>query len=80
MLSQMPSWVKGPTSTIATMLSYTITSIGVLLSLSTLGMSWRGPWLVAALSLGIGFGLQEITTTSSRLVVLFERPVRIGAM
>ena len=71
---------QGANYTITTMLSYTITSIGVLLSLSTLGMSWdKLQWLVAALSLGIGFGLQEIFANFvSGLIILFERPVRIG--
>ena len=71
---------QGANYTITTMLSYTITSVGVLLSLATLGMSWdKLQWLVAALSLGIGFGLQEIFANFvSGLIILFERPVRIG--
>ncbi len=71
---------QGANYTVTTMLSYTITTIGVLLSLSTLGMAWdKLQWLVAALSLGIGFGLQEIFANFvSGLIILFERPVRIG--
>ncbi|MGL4205350.1 MAG: mechanosensitive channel MscK, partial [Aeromonadaceae bacterium] len=71
---------QGTSYTITTMLSYAITSLGVLLSLSTLGMTWdKLQWLVAALSLGIGFGLQEIFANFvSGLIILFERPVRIG--
>jgi len=71
---------QGTNYTITTMLSYAITSIGVLATLSTLGMSWdKLQWLVAALSLGIGFGLQEIFANFvSGLIILFERPVRIG--
>jgi potassium-dependent mechanosensitive channel len=71
---------QGASYTITTMLSYAITTIGVLASLSTLGMSWdKLQWLVAALSLGIGFGLQEIFANFvSGLIILFERPVRIG--
>lgn len=71
---------QGTAYTIKTVLSYAITAIGVLGSLSALGMDWsKLQWLVAALSVGLGFGLQEIFANFvSGIIILFERPVRIG--
>ncbi|EBX2782553.1 mechanosensitive channel MscK, partial [Salmonella enterica subsp. enterica serovar Hadar] len=53
---------------------------GIVSALSTLGVSWdKLQWLVAALSVGLGFGLQAIFSNFvSGLIILFERPVRIG--
>jgi potassium efflux system protein len=66
--------------TLVTLTRYLVTAIGVLLIVSTLGLQWsQVQWLVAALSVGIGFGLQEIVANFiSGLIILFERPVRVG--
>ncbi|MGE6527639.1 mechanosensitive channel MscK [Pseudomonas sp. NPDC077382] len=63
-----------------TLLSYLLAGIGFVSFLSTLGVSWdKLQWLVAALSVGLGFGMQEIFANFiSGLIILFERPVRIG--
>ncbi|QIB67380.1 mechanosensitive channel MscK [Kineobactrum salinum] len=71
---------QGSSYAITTLLSYTIVSIGIISGLSALGVSWNKlQWLVAALGVGLGFGLQEIFANFvSGLIILFERPVRIG--
>jgi potassium efflux system protein len=71
---------QGTSYAITTILTYTITVIGAAVALSALGVSWdKLQWLVAALSVGLGFGLQEIFANFvSGLIILFERPIRIG--
>ncbi|MGF6695479.1 potassium efflux system protein [Paraburkholderia sp. MM5496-R1] len=53
-----------------------------LLTLSILGVRWTSlAWIVSALSVGIGFGLQEIVKNFiSGLILLTERPVKVGDM
>jgi potassium efflux system protein len=62
------------------LLQYLIVGAGVIVVLSTLGVRWeRLQWLVAALGVGIGFGLQEIIANFiCGLIILFERPIRVG--
>jgi potassium efflux system protein len=71
---------QGSAYAISSLLSYTIVGTGIVMSLATLGVSWdKLQWLVAALSVGLGFGLQEIFANFiSGLIILFERPIRIG--
>lgn len=71
---------QGSAYAISSLLSYTIVGTGVVMGLATLGVSWdKLQWLVAALSVGLGFGLQEIFANFiSGLIILFERPIRIG--
>ncbi|PVZ87317.1 mechanosensitive channel MscK [Serratia sp. S1B] len=70
----------GTSYAITTILTYLITAVGTITALGSLGVSWdKLQWLVAALSVGLGFGLQEIFANFvSGLIILFERPVRIG--
>ena len=71
---------QGSAYATTTLLSYTIVGVGIVSTLSTLGVSWdKLQWLVAALSVGLGFGMQEIFANFiSGIMILFERPVRIG--
>ncbi len=70
----------GSRYTINTLLRYVVVTVGVIVVLNIIGWSWsRIQWLVAALSVGLGFGLQEIVANFiSGLIILFERPVRVG--
>ncbi|GIU41319.1 mechanosensitive ion channel protein MscS [Shewanella sairae] len=71
---------QGTGFALTTVSRYLVVLFGVLTGFSTLGMEWsKLQWLVAALSVGLGFGLQEIFANFiSGLIILFEKPVRIG--
>jgi potassium efflux system protein len=59
---------------------YALTAAGVMVASNILGIGWNDvQWLVAALSVGLGFGLQEIFANFvSGLIILAERPIRVG--
>jgi potassium efflux system protein len=65
---------------VVTILGYIIVGIGLVVGFDRLGLQWSQLKFVAAgLSVGIGFGLQKIIANFvSGLIILFERPVRIG--
>lgn len=65
---------------ITTMLKYAIVLGGVLTATNMLGADWsKLQWLMAALGVGLGFGLQEIVANFvSGIVLLFEKPFRLG--
>jgi potassium efflux system protein len=66
--------------TVTTLSRYAIATIGAFVVFNALGGNWsQVQWLVAALGVGIGFGLQEIVANFiSGLIILFERPLRVG--
>ncbi|MEM9800822.1 MAG: mechanosensitive ion channel domain-containing protein, partial [Planctomycetota bacterium] len=71
---------SGERYAIATLVKYLITLIGLAVAFQEIGLSWgKLQWLVAGVSVGLGFGLQEIFANFiSGITLLFERPVRVG--
>jgi len=63
-----------------TISGYVLIGIGIVSGFGQLGVDWSSmQWIVAALGVGLGFGLQEIVANFvSGLIILFERPVRVG--
>ncbi|MGH8499403.1 MAG: mechanosensitive ion channel domain-containing protein, partial [Methylococcales bacterium] len=62
------------------LIGYALIAATVVLIAAELGGQWSQlQWLVAALGVGLGFGLQEIFANFiSGIILLFERPIRIG--
>ena len=63
-----------------TLMRYSLIGLGVVLAFQSIGVGWaKVQWLVAALGVGLGFGLQEIFANFvSGIILLFERPIRVG--
>jgi potassium efflux system protein len=71
---------QGTRYAILTISRWTLFVAGVLLTLSAFHLDLgRIGWLVAAMGVGIGFGLQEIIANMvSGVILLIERPIRVG--
>lgn len=65
---------------ITTITTYLLVLLGIVICLAVVGVQWsKLQWLVAALGVGLGFGLQEIVANFvSGIILLFERPIRVG--
>jgi potassium efflux system protein len=65
---------------LTTLTQYLVAMIGLVITFKALGFQWSNiQWLVAALSVGLGFGLQEIVANFvSGIILLFEQPIRVG--
>ncbi|RUO26056.1 mechanosensitive channel MscK [Aliidiomarina minuta] len=70
----------GTSYAVTSLLNYVVVSVAIILFLGTLGVSWNQlQWLAAGLTVGLGFGLQEIFANFiSGLIIFFERPLRVG--
>lgn len=77
---QRTALAAGERYAVKTIMRYILVAFGVALAFGAVGITWRSvQWLVAALGLGLGFGLQEIFANfMSGLILLFERPIRLG--
>ena len=75
-------WAIEPGSRYAAnqLIRYFLVAIGVIVIANQMGGNWsQVQWLIAALSVGLGFGLQEIfANLVSGIILLSERPIRIG--
>lgn len=65
---------------LTTVARYALIIVGILLAFNAIGVGWsKVQWLAAAVTVGLGFGLQEIFANFvSGLIILFERPIRVG--
>ena len=80
LILQRMTLAPGSRYAITTLVRYVIVTAGTIAVLGLIGWNWsQMQWLVAGLSVGLGFGLQEIVANFiSGLIILFERPVRVG--
>ncbi len=70
---------RGVRFAIITICRYLLVIIGLMIAFSEIGIGWsKIQWLIAAISVGVGFGLQEIFANFiSGLIILFEQPIRV---
>jgi small-conductance mechanosensitive channel len=79
LLSRSPLDI-GTRMTVATMLQYVLLVFGISLIMQNVGLKLSALSVLAgAIGVGLGFGLQNIVSNFvSGLIVMFERPVKIG--
>ncbi len=70
---------RGVRFAITTFCRYVLVVIGIVLAFYEIGIGWsKVQWLIAAMTVGLGFGLQEIFANFiSGLIILVEQPIRV---
>lgn len=70
----------GVRNAVVTLAQYAVVAVATVITFRMLGLDWsQFSWIAAALSVGLGFGLQEVVANFvSGLILLFERPIRLG--
>lgn len=71
---------RGGRHAFAVIVRYAVALTGLLWACRTVRMDWGSvQWLAAGMTVGLGFGLQEIFANFiSGMILLFERPIRVG--
>lgn len=71
---------SGTRHAIYTLGQYAVISLGFVMVTNAVNMDWaKLGWIAAGLSVGLGFGLQEVVANFvCGLILLFERPIRVG--
>ncbi|MFG0251347.1 MAG: mechanosensitive ion channel domain-containing protein, partial [Phycisphaerales bacterium JB038] len=80
MLLQRLPFTPGGRYAVSTLVRYAVLVVGLVLAFNAIGVGWsKVQWLVAAITVGLGFGLQEIFANFvSGIIILTEQPVRVG--
>jgi len=70
----------GSGHSVITLANYTVYAVGIVLAASAAGLNaTQVTVVVGALSVGIGFGLQNVVNNFvSGLILIFERPIKVG--
>ena len=71
---------RGGRYAISFILRYFVGVVGLITACQIIGFNWPSvQWLAAGLTVGLGFGLQEIfSNVISGIIILIERPIRLG--
>ena len=65
---------------VITLARYALNVVGLIVGFQMIGIGWaQVQWLVAAMTFGLAFGMQEVFANFvSGVILLFERPIRVG--